>query len=340
MNGSYNLNLKYLTEIPDKLLNIEREEIYDLFPEPTLIHLKGNKPEALFLSTMLHGNEFTSFIVLKKLLNEYSKKNLPRDLIIFIGNTIATSQGVRHLEDQIDYNRIWEVGDTPEHKIADQVISYAKEQQIFASIDIHNNTGINPLYGCINSLEKDFLSLASYFGDNTVYFTEPHNVQSMAFSKFCTSITIEAGLPGSSEGVEASYNFVKEILEIDKLVENKSRSVTEVYHTIGRIMIDSDSTVDFDNSKSSPSDFSLVPTIDTKNFQLIKKFSKLGFAKSLSKIKIEDNNGNDISNDFLILKDNELLTNRIFIPSMFTKDIYVMKEDCLGYIMEIMIPMN
>jgi hypothetical protein len=160
----------------------------------------------------------------------------------------------------------------------------------------------------------------------------------MAFSKFCTSITIEAGLPGEEKGVIAAFNFVDKALHLDELIRSEERNVTEVFHTIGRIKVAKKATVDFLNTKDSTSDFSIVPTIDAKNFEIIKKNTSLGFTKDLSLFKVEDNKGQDITTDFFKVEDGELLTNRIFIPSMFTKDVYVMKEDCLGYIMEIMLP--
>jgi succinylglutamate desuccinylase len=333
------LKLQILNDYPIELLDLDIKNIHNLFEGPTLIHLKGKSGlDPLFLSTLLHGNETTSFVVLQKLLKKYKDIDLPRDLIIFLGNTLAASEGMRHLPNQADYNRIWEEGDSPEHGIAREVVNYAKEHNLFASIDIHNNTGINPLYGCINSLDKSFVNLASHFGQHTVFFTEPHNVQSMAFSKFCTSITIEAGQPSEPIGIEEGFKFVDVILNLEKLIPNPLRDISEVFHTIGRIIVSKDSSIDFINTLSSTSDLSIVPTIDSKNFEIIKKGSHIGFAKDLSKIKVEDNKGRDITTDFFKIEEGKLLTNRVFIPSMFTKDVYVMKEDCLGYIMEIMIP--
>lgn len=334
------MKLEIRNDYPKELLNLKNiKEIGSCFKGPTLLHLKGNSnQDALFLSTLLHGNETTSFIVLQKLLRKYQDEGLPRDVIIFLGNIEAAVEGMRHLPDQIDYNRIWEEGRSQEHKVACEVIDYAKKHKLIASIDIHNNTGINPLYGCINSLENSFLDLASHFGQNTVYFTEPHNVQSMAFSEFCTSITIEAGLPGSEQGVTEAFNFVDKILNQDVLVADKKREVSEVYHTIGRILIRDEAIIDFEFSKESKADISFVPNIDTKNFQVISKGTQMGYSHDLSLLYVQDNLGNDITDDFFKIINGKLITNRIFIPSMFTKDIFIMKEDCLGYIMEVMLP--
>jgi hypothetical protein len=245
---------------------------------------------------------------------------------------------MRHLPGQADYNRIWEDGDSSENKLAMDVIEYAKSQDLFASIDVHNNTGKNPHYGCINIVSEEFLNLVSYFGDHTVFFTEPHNVQSMAFSKFCTSTTIEAGLPGEQVGIDASLHFVDTIFNLDKLVSNPEKERNEVFHTLARMKVHQEARIDFDDDIESEADLSLVSNIDSRNFQIIQKNTHLGFIKDLNLIWVEDNQGRDITKQFFRIENGELLTNRLFIPSMFTKDVYVMKEDCLGYIMEVIIP--
>ena len=43
--------------IPEGLLEAEATELLDLLGSPTLIHLQGEQPEPLFISTLLHGKE-------------------------------------------------------------------------------------------------------------------------------------------------------------------------------------------------------------------------------------------------------------------------------------------
>ncbi len=336
--GAISLKLNILTEFPEELLHISVKEIHELLEGPTLFHLKGKRDDALFLSTLLHANETTSFYMLQELIAKYKNRELPRDLIIFIGNTFAAAEGMRHLPGQADFNRIWEEGDAPENKLALDVIEYAKAQNIFASIDVHNNTGKNPHYGCVNVVDNRFLDLASHFGKHTVFFTEPHNVQSMAFSKFCTSITIECGLPGEKKGIDASFKFVDEVFNLDSLEANPKRENPVVFHTMARLKVSQAARVDFEDNPESEADLSFVSNIDSRNFEVVHKNSHIGYAKDLKLIWIEDNSGKDITDHFLRIVDGELLTTRVFIPSMFTKDVYVMKEDCLGYIMELMVP--
>ncbi|MCO4753461.1 MAG: succinylglutamate desuccinylase/aspartoacylase family protein [Bacteriovoracaceae bacterium] len=328
------MNLSIHKNVPEGLIDITVQDLHAKYPGPFLVHLKGQKEEALFLSVLLHGNEVTGLFALQKLLKKYQDKELPRDLIILVGNTKAAAQGQRHLEDQPDYNRIWRGGDSPEAKLIDQVMAYVREFKLFANIDVHNNTGMNPYYGCVNVCKPKYLHLASGFSDKTVYFTEPKEVESMAFAPLCPSVTVEAGLPGKAEGVDRVVQFVEEIMALDSFNENFDPSKVNVFHTIGRIKISKEAKVDFLNSKDSDSDFSFIGNLETKNFSFLPQGTLLGFCKNPSLIKVVGNNGEDITEHFIRIENNQIITSKMFIPSMFTQDLYILKEDCLGYVME------
>jgi hypothetical protein len=334
------VKLNRFDSLPFDFSTTDVTDLHEILGGPTLIHLKGsdsNRPP-LFLSTLLHGNETSSYSVLQRFFNKYKK--FPRDLIIFIGNTLAAREGLRHLPGQVDYNRIWNGGKEAEHILAEEVCAYAREFKPLASIDIHNNTGKNPHYACINSLSHEFKNLASHFGEYTVYFTEPHNVQSMAFSKLCPSVTIEAGLPGEEAGIVEALAFVEKIYFGGEIEASSKRKTKEIYHTIARFMVSKDAKINFEDKPGTGADLSLVSNIDSRNFEIIKKDTRIGYAESLEHILVEDNRGQIITEQFLRLEEKQILLNRTFIPSMFTKDIYVMKEDCLGYLMEVMLPLH
>ncbi len=330
------MKLNILESFPEELLHLDVKDVHSLLKGPTLFHLKGEKKEAVFLSTLLHANETTSFYMLQRLIKKYQNKQLPRDLIIFIGNTFAAREGLRHLPGQADFNRIWEEGDKPENMLAMDVVSYAKEFPLFASIDVHNNTGKNPHYACMNVLKESFLNLASHFGSHTVYFTEPHNVHSMAFSKICPAVTVEAGLPGAELGIQASLEYVDKILHMESLSLNPKRPETYVHHTIARMKVDHMARVDFDYNIESESDLSFLSDLDYRNFEEISEGTVLGYVKNPKLISVVDDFGHEITDEYFRFEDNKLICAKSFIPSMFTKDVYVMKEDCLGYIMETM----
>jgi succinylglutamate desuccinylase len=333
------LKLNILHEVPKDLYTTDVTGVHRVLGGPTLLHLQGEiKDEPLFLSTLLHGNETTSFLVLQKLLNEYKDKKLPRTLLIFIGNTLGASRGQRHLPDQPDYNRIWEEGKSDEHLLATQVFVYAKQFKLFANIDIHNNTGKNPHYACINTIHDQNMHLASLFGKEVVYFTEPSSVQSLAFAELCPSVTLEAGLPGAAEGTSHVYEFISEVLKLTEFKSEFDRSSIDIYHTIGRILVDKKAKLDFTNDFKTENDISFIHDFDELNFTDVPARTVLGYISNPDIIRVVNNKGEDMTSEYLQCDNGQLVTTQTFIPSMFSKDIYVVKEDCVGYVMERMFP--
>ena len=332
------MKLNILDHIPNGFFEAEPEELHQLLGGPSIIHIEGKSDKTLFLSSLLHGNETSSFTVLKDILEPYKSCPPPKSIIIFIGNTEAAAQGLRHLDHQPDFNRIWEEGELAENQLAVDVMDYARTKNIFASLDIHNNTGKNPNYGCINYLDESFLKLASHFSDTTVYFTEPHNAQSIAFGRLCPSMTIEAGLAGSIEGIEKTIGLVEYLLHADSIEWNESRKKFDVYHTIARILIDEKARVDFNFSLSENVDISFVSDLDNYNFRVVEVGTVIGEARDLSLFRVENNQGRDITDLYFKLEDDEIISKKRFVPSMLTQLVYVIKEDCLGYIMEFLDP--
>ena len=191
--------LRHYEELPEGLLEARPTQLSDVLGGPSLIHLPGRRLQPLFVSVLLHGNETTGFQALQALLARYQGKQLPRALSIFIGNVEAARDGLRRLAGQPDYNRVWpgsEHPDSPEKRMMAEVVDIMQRRQPFASVDVHNNTGINPHYACINRIEHRFMHLASLFSRTLVYFIRPAGVQSMAFAQLCPAITVECGKVG------------------------------------------------------------------------------------------------------------------------------------------------
>lgn len=333
-----NDGLKILTYLPQRFLKVKSHNLIDLMDRPTLFHLKGQKKSALFLSVLLHGNEFSGLSILQRILKRYRGRKLPRDLLIFIGNPKAAALGLRHLDDQPDFNRIWRGRKLPEHKAARALIKYIRAQTLYAAVDIHNNSGINPIYSCITEKKKEFVKLAQVFSKNVVYFKQPDTVLSAAMGCFCPAVTIECGLPGNAYGVTSGVRFVQEILDEKELWRKSSLQLKSVYHTYASLKLATDSVILFQSSrrfKVFPQNCHLLLTnqFDSLNFKKLKKGFSLGWLKSREKLQLIDQKGRDIFDQVFYLKGERLLVRSPFIPSMFTKDVSIAKSDCLGYIM-------
>jgi predicted deacylase len=137
--------------LPDGFFDITTANIRSLFPNPTLTQLDGRDPRFLFVSILLHGNEYTGLKVMQKILADHAH-DLPRSILLFIGNVHAAEANRRLLTGQVDYNRCWPGHDlepSPTSGMMQRVIEIAHGLPLFAAIDIHNNTGKNPHYACI-----------------------------------------------------------------------------------------------------------------------------------------------------------------------------------------------
>ena len=99
---------------------------------PTLIRLQGESKDVLFVSVLLHGNEITGWDAVRELLLESKERKLPRNLYLFIGNVAAAAEGLRVLDGQQDFNRIWMKGNnTPEGVMAAELLDILASVPLF-----------------------------------------------------------------------------------------------------------------------------------------------------------------------------------------------------------------
>ncbi len=143
--------------LPPGLLDLPAARLGEVLPGPALIHLPGRRTPPLFVSVLLHGNEDTGWLAAQSVLKKYATAELPRALSLFIGNVEAARSGLRRLDGQPDYNRVWpgsEEAHPAELAMMRQVVDVMRARGVFASIDIHNNTGLNPHYACVNRLDQ------------------------------------------------------------------------------------------------------------------------------------------------------------------------------------------
>ena len=94
-------NFDRLHALPDGFFDLTTANIRSLFPNPTLVHLEGKSPQHLFLSILLHGNEYTGLKVIQRLLRA-CEGELPRSILLFIGNVRAAERNLRFLP-----GRLW-----------------------------------------------------------------------------------------------------------------------------------------------------------------------------------------------------------------------------------------
>ncbi len=326
--------LSILNELPAGLLQCDARQLIKVLPGPTLIRLAGKRDEVLFISVLLHGNEISGWEALRSILADYHNKVLPRSLCLFIGNVTAAAEGRRCLPEQTDYNRIWKAdGSTAEHRLAHEVLTELGGMRLFAAIDIHNNTGMNPHYACINRLDLHFLHLARLFSRTIVYFIQPDEVMSLAMAAYCPSVTLECGQPGETTGVAHAREFIDACLHLSAfpghVLPDKE---LDLFHTVATVRVKPDVYIGI---AERGTDFSLLPDMDKLNFTELPTGSLFGWSgRQHLPLQAWDEQGREISARYFELYKGEIITRTPVMPSMLSLNREIICQDCLCYLME------
>ncbi len=338
--------LNELDYLPEGLLECAASELASVLPGPTLIHLPGRQLNPLFVSVLMHGNETVGWEAVRQLLPRYEvaggDRPMPRALSLFIGNIDAARRGLRHLPGQPDYNRVWpgctETDESGEHAaergMMEKVVSSMAERDVFASIDVHNNTGLNPHYACVNVIRDDFLHLATLFGRTVVYFTNPCQVASMAMSKLCPSVTLECGKVGQQHGVDHATDYLDACLHLQDFPRHPvAEHDVDLFHTVATVKIPKHVSFGFDEPDE---ELCFSADIEYMNFRELTAGTFFGSVTNVDDMPllVTDATGEPVTDGFFALQDNDIVLQVPVMPSMLTTDKSVIRQDCLCYLME------
>lgn len=327
--------LNILHHIPKELLDIKSTDLHTIFPGPTLIHLQGKLPEGkknqpLLISCLMHGNEFTGLLALQALMKKYGESNWPRSVYLFFGNIAAAKANHRHLDGQPDYNRSWKKGDLPENQMTQDVLRVTTEVGLFATIDIHNNTGRNPHYSIISTDDVRHKNLAALFGDVCMFFDEMIGTHTQAFMNLCPSVTLEAGQPGKPDGTAHVLDFLEKVLALDEISSQPSQAKLKLIEMMGTVKLKKESSVGVGNEDG---DIRFEPDFDLMNFKEMPAGTFWGYYRDNHRLEYKDRNGVDCSDGYFDYKDGKIFTKVVTIPSMLKLDKNVLKSNCVGYLM-------
>ena len=322
--------------LPGGFLETPARELHRLLDGPTLIHLPGRREPELFVSLLLHGNEDTGLVALQQVLRDHAGRTAPRAMSILIGNVSAAREGLRRLDHQPDYNRVWpgtkQHADTAEHAAMSEVRSIMTGRGMFASIDIHNNTGLNPHYGVVDRLDPKSLHLALLFSHTVVWFRGAAGSQTAAFSSLCPSVAVECGKPGNPASEAQAARFIDGCLH---MAEFPSHGVREhdidLYHTVATVKVRADVRFGFVDAQA---DLDFDPRLDHMNFRDLEPGTLFAHTRHPAPLEVRNEAGDDVGKEFFSIADGTLRLARRAMPAMLTLDVRAVRQDCLCYLME------
>lgn len=332
--------LQQFEGLPAEILRLDATELFGALGGPAVFHLPGRDPRPLFVSCLLHGNEPTGWRAVQRLLGTHAGGALPRALSVLVGNVEAAAQRRRVLDGQPDFNRVWPDADgTPANRSAEaawmaDVVREMQARKLVASVDIHNNTGDNPHYGCVNTLEPHGLALAGAFSAIALYFTYPTGVQTMAFTGHCPAVTIECGMPDWQAGIDHATAFLAHCLRHDFSAPPTGVRQPVVYQTAATVRFPAGHSFGF--GRDADAEFVLDDDIERLNWRSLPAGTALGrFASARARGPLAvDVRGRDTGARWLRRDGDRLVTTRLLTPAMLTRDPAVIRADCLCYLLE------
>ncbi|HWS74591.1 MAG TPA: M14 family metallopeptidase, partial [Quisquiliibacterium sp.] len=327
--------------LPQGFLEADPAGLQALLGGPALIFLRGERSPELFISVMLHGNESTGLRAAQQLLRRHAGRALPRSIALFVGNVAAARLGLRRLDGQPDYNRIWPGSvepEGPERALALSVTETMRARGVFACVDVHNNTGLNPHYGCVSRLDARTLQLAALFSRTAVYFRTPPGVLSGAFAEFAPAIAIECGKPGEPANDARAAEYLEACLHLSEIPAHPvAAHDLSLYHTVCTVRVPEALSLAFEPGQAA---LTLDAGLDHLNFTDLPAGHRLGRctgvpAGAAPPLLATDEQGLDVSRAYFAVDPQGVLRlARPATPAMLTLDLRVVRQDCLCYLME------
>jgi succinylglutamate desuccinylase len=331
------VNFDETHRLPDGVLDATAQGLHELLPRPTLVHFPGLNPQPLFVSVLLHGNEDAGLKAVQQVLRRATGNIFPRALSVFFGNVEAARHNVRFLPSQPDFNRIWDAGTQgdPYRAMAQSVLLSMKSRRVFAALDLHNNTGRNPLYSCITPSNPGSRKLAALFSDIAVHADAIAGTLSAAFAPHCPALTCECGEIGNTEGVQRAASLVERCLSMTEAqLAQVDDSALRTYEAFATVKVPDALSISVAQGDLG-ADIQLSPEIDLLNFHELPagySFAKVRRNLTEEALLAFDERGARMPDVFVRHQD-EVRLACASTPAMLTPHEDAIRKTCLGYLM-------
>lgn len=304
-------SLNVLDGFPASIAQLPAAALADALGGPTLFDLRKPEASPLFVSVLLHGNETSGWDAVRRLVDEMSATSV----LLFVGNVAAARQGTRSMPGGLDFNRVWDGGDTPEAAIADQVTAFAATAQPYLAVDVHNNTGDNPAYAVVTDTRRRTLSVARAFASRALLTAQPEGFLSRRFADFCTAVTVEVGMPQDAMSTERATSFLSRLLTSPTAPDDDPADLA-LFETTARVLLADGAVID--------------PSVQRFNFRP----APAGTALTRSgPLVAEDASGDDVTDAYLVREDGAMVLRRRTHIAMYTGSEESARLDCLCYLL-------
>lgn len=322
------MKLRVETSLDPTILDLPATELLTVLDGPTLFDLTQPGQAPMFVSVLLHGNEVSGWDAVRSILKEQQHNGHGTSMLLLVGNVLAASQGVRALDGQTDFNRIWEEEKGKKFPWAEEVIERVSFRKPWFALDIHNNTCPNPHHAVITDMNPSTLSAARRFSKTAIFAMQPLSILSRRCSQFCTAITLEVGVPSDPNSADRARAFLKYLVDLGAVPATHSDDL-EIYTNKIRVVIEN--AQDLDESQVP----NFTPSLSDWNFKTLDKGTEIAQLKTGGgRLLAQDERLNDVTHSYLEYKDDSVCLNSDVIMSMYTDNPRIALQDCVCYFLE------
>ncbi len=323
----------------------DEDVLVALADKPALIRIPAasttDAPRARLIACLMHGNEPSGFQAVVELLRRGGR--FPFDLWVLIGNVRAAIQdglyAHRHLDDQEDFNRVWDVGPatTRMRRGAAAILEELRSADLEAAVDLHNNSGRNPYYAILTRLSPEGLLLASLCADTMLHWRLRVHTLMEALATTCPTVSVECGLPHLPEGTAFASAVVHRFLAADTFAapsgDERARPLrmVEILH---RVTVRPEVVFSFDAAADGETDFVIDPGLDAYNFDVLPAMHTIGHIDPGAAMPLfaSDMARRDVTDQlFRATPDGRVVVATDLLPVMMTTAVQQTRRDCLFY---------
>jgi hypothetical protein len=311
----------------------------DTLPGPTAIRTRGHdSTRTRLVSGMLHGNEPSGLRAIFHALR--SGETFATDTLFFVGAVEAARAEPRHsrrlLPGGRDLNRCFRAPfRDDEGEVAAALLALARAEPLEAVVDLHNNSGHNPVYGVGIGDDAGRLGIASLFGVR--YVVSPLELGALheAFPERIPAVTMECGRAGERHADEAAVAGLTRFLRAERLprVEAASGRV-QLLRAPVRVRVRPEVSLAY--GERARADLTLDADVDRHNFCRQPAGTRIGWLRDGAPWPLEalDARGTDVAHDLFERRGGAIIARQPIVPIMMTTSATIAHEDCLFYVVE------